>query len=219
MSFIVFFIISLMIIYRFATCLMPLIAVWLNHYHFDASQHRGSHSWKALARIKPWLSLFQTLTTMYANQVNIILVIEIFKSLLTCKQGDLFLQDHSVAFWSCFRRSTFISLQPHTLWCLSVIARSSILASISMGFVPPLHPTLGALFVLVTMYLFSLQFSLLLFGLWLLCLLAFALGDTPPLALMVSTLQACDDSNLSTCSKWSSSYGHDHNSFNHSSLW
>ena len=49
---------------------------------------------ESLARIKPTLSLWQTLETMYANQTNIGRVVEIFETLLTLKQGDLSLQAH-----------------------------------------------------------------------------------------------------------------------------
>ena len=49
---------------------------------------------ESLARIKPARSLWQTLETMYANQTNIGRVVEIFETLLTLKQGNLFLQAH-----------------------------------------------------------------------------------------------------------------------------
>ena len=49
---------------------------------------------KSLARIKPARSLWQTHETMYANQMNIGRVVEIFETLLTLKQGDLSLQAH-----------------------------------------------------------------------------------------------------------------------------
>ena len=48
----------------------------------------------SLVRIKPTRSLWQTLETMYVNQMIIDRVVEIFKTLLTLKQGDLSLQAH-----------------------------------------------------------------------------------------------------------------------------
>ena len=49
---------------------------------------------ESLVRIKPVLSLWQTLETMFVNQMNIGRVVEIFETLLTLKQGDLSLQAH-----------------------------------------------------------------------------------------------------------------------------
>ena len=49
---------------------------------------------ESLTRIKPTRSLWQTLETMYANQMNIGHVVEIFETLLTLKPGDLSLQAH-----------------------------------------------------------------------------------------------------------------------------
>ena len=49
---------------------------------------------ESLARIKLTHSLWKTLETMYANQTNIVRVVEIFETLLTLKQGDVSLQAH-----------------------------------------------------------------------------------------------------------------------------
>ena len=124
---------------------------------------------ESLAHIKSMSFPWQSLVMMNANQRNISHVVEIFDSLLTYKKDDLSLFRRTLT--DCrpfFKRLPFICPPPQTLWRWGIITRISILTSILVGFIPPSHPRLEALFSLVTMYVASSSISsLLLVGSWL----------------------------------------------------
>ena len=116
---------------------------------------------KYLACIKWVSSLWQTLEKVYADQTNNSHMVEIFKSLLTYKQGDLSLQAHFGCLHALLQEVD--PYQPPTPDLVTLKRYHEALSSICVGFVSPSHLKLRDLFSLVTMSLASLSVSLLLF--------------------------------------------------------
>ena len=156
-----------------------------------------------LARIKLARSLWQTLETMYANQMNIGRVVEIFETLLTLKQGDLSLQAH----FSCMQaliQEVDLYQPPTTDLVMLKRYRAELYAGIYLSGLPPsiASQLRGSLLYgdhvpgITTIFSAALRVTTGMPSLP----LSSTPGDTPPPSLMaISTPRARDDGGLPLC--------------------
>ena len=164
------------------------------------------------------LSLWQTLETIYAKQMNIDRVVEIFEFLLTCKQGDLSLHAHFYCLKALIMDVDIYQPPLTDLVTLKHYHAELYVRIYLIGLRPSIvSQTRGSLLSsdhitsLTTIFSTSLQVMTSTFS----PPLSFARGNTPPpSSIFISTLPAHDDGGLPPCFDGSHSpRGHGRNYF------